>query len=66
MGNELEFAVAILAIMLTLETMVMICVLVGQIRLPVDLDEEVSRAVEKALMQVIENSKEAGNNTGKS
>lgn len=66
MGNELEFAVAILAIMLTLETLVMICVLVGQIRLPVNLDKEVSNAVRKALMQVIEDSKEAGNNAGKS
>lgn len=66
MGNELEFAVAILAIMLTLETLVMICVLVGQIRLPVNLGKEVSEAVRKALMQVIEDSKEACNNAGKS
>lgn len=32
MGNELEFAVAILAIMLTLETFALLCVLVGRIR----------------------------------
>lgn len=65
MGNELEFAVAILAVMLTLETLVMICVLVGQIRLPVNIDKEVSKAVEKALMDVIKASQEASNNIGK-
>lgn len=53
MGNELEFAVAILAIMLTLETFALLCVLVGRIRLPVDLDKEVQKAVEKALMEVV-------------
>lgn len=53
MGNELEFAVAILAIMLTLEAFALLCVLVGRIRLPVDLDKEVQKAVEKALMEVV-------------
>lgn len=56
MGNELEFAVVILAIMLTLETFVLLCVLVGRIRLPVDLDKEVQKAVEKALMEVVKDS----------
>lgn len=56
MGNELEFAVAILAIMLTLETFTLLCVLVGRIRLPVDLDKEVQKAVEKALMEVVKDS----------
>mgnify|MGYP000170118707 CR=1 FL=1 len=56
MGNELEFAVAILAIMLTLETFALLCILVGRIRLPVDLGEEVSKAVEKALMEVVKDS----------
>lgn len=56
MGNELEFAVAILAIMLTLETFALFCVLVGRIRLPVDLDQEIQKAVEKALMEVVKDS----------
>lgn len=64
MGNELEFAVAILAIMLTLETFALLCVLVGRIRLPVDLGEEVSKAVEKALMEVVKDSA-AGSCTAK-
>jgi hypothetical protein len=55
MGNELEFAVAILAIMLTLETFALLCVLVGR-SLPVDLDKEVQKAVEKALMEVVKDS----------
>lgn len=56
MGNELEFAVAILAIMLTLEAFALLCVLVGRIRLPVDLDKEVQKAVEKALREVVKDS----------
>ena len=56
MGNELEFAVAILAIMLTLEAFALLCVLVGRIRLPVDLDKEVQKAVEKALMEGVKDS----------
>lgn len=56
MASEVLFTIIIMAMMLVLETLVLICVLVGNIRLPVKLNDAIKKEIAEVLARALDTS----------
>lgn len=56
MASEVLFTIIIMAMMLVLETLVLICVLVGNIRLPVKLNDAIKKEIAEVLARALDMS----------
>lgn len=57
MASEILFTIIIMAMMLVLETLVLICVLVGNIRLPVKLNDAIKKEIAEVLARELNASR---------